>query len=175
MTANSFKERYRNYTKSFADKKYSNETKISRYVWELKTKNRTFDSTWKAGPSWKETPLTRVEKKDVIFVWKRSFAAWKLVKKLYWTKDPRLFPTQEVVPTQEQNFYFKDKLREEKAMSHTAPKFMIKLRSFGLAAHLINYIWSAEEEQIYIELKYIQVCRVKKNKFIFSEEEQVYI
>lgn len=51
----------------------------------------------------------------------------------------------------------------------------MKQKIFGLAAHLINYIWSAEEQQIYIELKYIQVCRVKKNKFIFSEEEQVYI
>ena len=32
----SFKERYRNHTKSFADKKYSNETELSKYVWERK-------------------------------------------------------------------------------------------------------------------------------------------
>ena len=41
MMANSFKERYRNHTKSLADKKYSRETELSKYVWERKTGPKT--------------------------------------------------------------------------------------------------------------------------------------
>ena len=43
MTANSFKERYRNHIK---DSKYSNETELSKYVWELKSNNQSFDIKW---------------------------------------------------------------------------------------------------------------------------------
>ena len=32
MTSNTFKERFRNNTKSFTHKKYSNETELSKYV-----------------------------------------------------------------------------------------------------------------------------------------------
>ena len=42
MTANPFKERYRNHTKSFKDKKYANETELSKYIWDLKEKKRVF-------------------------------------------------------------------------------------------------------------------------------------
>ena len=46
MTANPFKERYRNHTKSFKDKKYANETELSKYIWDLKEKERVFTIKW---------------------------------------------------------------------------------------------------------------------------------
>ena len=36
MTSNTFKERYRNHIKSFTHKKYSNETELSKHVWDLR-------------------------------------------------------------------------------------------------------------------------------------------
>ena len=42
ITANEFKQRYRNHSKSFRDVKYSNETELSKYIWKLKTDNRAF-------------------------------------------------------------------------------------------------------------------------------------
>ena len=41
MTASTFKERYINYTKSFNDRKYANETELSNYVSYLKEKNKS--------------------------------------------------------------------------------------------------------------------------------------
>ena len=38
MTSNTFKERYRNHSKSFTRKKYSNETELGKPVWHLKNK-----------------------------------------------------------------------------------------------------------------------------------------
>ena len=46
MTASTFKERYRNHVKSFQNKKYSNETELSKHIWDLKEKNKDFDTTW---------------------------------------------------------------------------------------------------------------------------------
>ena len=46
LTANSFKERYRNHIKSFEDRKYSNETELSKYIWDVKSKNRSFGIKW---------------------------------------------------------------------------------------------------------------------------------
>ena len=46
MTANPLKERYRNHTKSFKDKKYANETELSKYIWDLKEKERVFTIKW---------------------------------------------------------------------------------------------------------------------------------
>ena len=42
MTANLFKERYRNHTKSFKDKKYANEMEQSKYICDRKEKKRVF-------------------------------------------------------------------------------------------------------------------------------------
>ena len=42
MTSNEFKVRYRNHTKSFRDKKHSNETELSKYIWDLKKGRRNF-------------------------------------------------------------------------------------------------------------------------------------
>jgi hypothetical protein len=36
MTANYFKERYRNHKKSFTNATYKNETELSKYIWKLK-------------------------------------------------------------------------------------------------------------------------------------------
>ena len=46
MTANSSKERYRNHIKSIEDRKYSNETELSKYIWDLKSKNQSFSIKW---------------------------------------------------------------------------------------------------------------------------------
>ena len=46
MTSNTFKERYRNHIKSFAHKKYSNETELSKHVWHLKQKKTDFTIKW---------------------------------------------------------------------------------------------------------------------------------
>lgn len=42
MTSSTFKERYRNHIKSFNHKKYSNETELSKHVWQLKQNNIDF-------------------------------------------------------------------------------------------------------------------------------------
>ena len=46
MTSNTFKERFRNYIKSFNHKKYSNETELSKYVWHLKENNTDYPIKW---------------------------------------------------------------------------------------------------------------------------------
>jgi hypothetical protein len=46
MTANTFKERYRDHIKSFQNKKYSNDTELSKYIWNLKENGQDFDVTW---------------------------------------------------------------------------------------------------------------------------------
>ena len=46
MTSNTFKERYRNHIKSFTHKKYSNETELSKHVWQLKQNKTDFTIKW---------------------------------------------------------------------------------------------------------------------------------
>ena len=46
VTSNELKSQYRNHLKSFRHQKYSNDTELSKYVWELKTENRRFNITW---------------------------------------------------------------------------------------------------------------------------------
>ena len=46
MTANSFKERYRNHKKSYTNATYMNETELSKYIWKLNQNGRTFTLTW---------------------------------------------------------------------------------------------------------------------------------
>ena len=46
VTANTFKERYRNHVKSFKNRKYANETELSKFVWKLKSANRNFTTKW---------------------------------------------------------------------------------------------------------------------------------
>ncbi len=43
----SFKERYSNHKKSFLHRKYREETKLSKFIWELKDKNQQFEIAWK--------------------------------------------------------------------------------------------------------------------------------
>ena len=40
MTGNSFKTRYYNHIKSFKNKRYKNETELSKYIWKLKEKEK---------------------------------------------------------------------------------------------------------------------------------------
>ena len=46
ITANNFKERYRNHLKSFRNAKYANDTELSKHVWKLKMENRQFNIKW---------------------------------------------------------------------------------------------------------------------------------
>lgn len=41
-----FKERFANHTKSFKHKQYEKETELSKYVWELKDSNHTYEIKW---------------------------------------------------------------------------------------------------------------------------------
>ena len=40
VTANDFKQRYRNHTKSFRYVKYADDTELSKHIWKLKNGNR---------------------------------------------------------------------------------------------------------------------------------------
>ena len=42
----SFKERYRNHRKSFQNRRYREETKLSKWIWELKEKNKQYEIAW---------------------------------------------------------------------------------------------------------------------------------
>ena len=47
MTGNSFKIRYYNHIKSFKNKRYKNETELSKYIWKLKEKEVEHTIEWK--------------------------------------------------------------------------------------------------------------------------------
>ena len=47
MTGNNFKTRYYNHIKSFKNKRYKNETELSRYIWKRKEKEVEHTITWK--------------------------------------------------------------------------------------------------------------------------------
>ena len=74
MTSNTFKERYRNHIKSFTHKKYSNETELSKHVWQLKQNKTDFTIKWSII---KSLFLTREDPKDVIYVWTIKLLFWK--------------------------------------------------------------------------------------------------
>ena len=46
VTANEFKTRYRNHVKSLRNRKYQNDTELSKHVWKLKSENRPFVIKW---------------------------------------------------------------------------------------------------------------------------------
>ena len=46
VTANAFKTRFRNHTKSLNNKKYRNETELSKYIWQLKDSKRVHKIKW---------------------------------------------------------------------------------------------------------------------------------
>ena len=46
MTANGFKQRYRNHQKSFNNEEYKNGTELSKHIWRLKRSNRNFTVSW---------------------------------------------------------------------------------------------------------------------------------
>ena len=47
MTGNNFKTRYYNHLMSFKNKRYKNETELSKYIWKLKEKEVEHTITWK--------------------------------------------------------------------------------------------------------------------------------
>ena len=46
VTANTFKERFRNHKKSFTNVKYANETELSKLVWKHKRGKRDYNIKW---------------------------------------------------------------------------------------------------------------------------------
>ena len=46
MTADTFKKRYGNHSKSFRNQRYASETVLSRHVWEFKQQNKPFSIKW---------------------------------------------------------------------------------------------------------------------------------
>ena len=59
--ATNFKERYRNHKTSFRHSKRSNETQLSKYVWNLQNEKKTFQIKWKILKKCK--PYSNVSKK----------------------------------------------------------------------------------------------------------------
>ena len=47
VTANDFKARYRNHQKSLNNRRYQNETELSKHVWHLKDTKRAFNIKWR--------------------------------------------------------------------------------------------------------------------------------
>ena len=71
MTASTFKERYRNHIKSFNHKRYSNDTELSKHIWQLKNNNRDFNLTWSIA---KRAISYTGGSKRCNLVWKKNFA-----------------------------------------------------------------------------------------------------
>ncbi len=46
MIASTFKERHGNHIKSFKHKRYSYDTELSKYIWNLKDNKLGFDINW---------------------------------------------------------------------------------------------------------------------------------
>ena len=46
MTANPFKSRFNNHKKSFNHTKLENETELSKYIWDLRRKDKDFTIKW---------------------------------------------------------------------------------------------------------------------------------
>ena len=46
MTGNTFKEHFNNHKKSFSKMEYRNSTELSKYVWDLKEREREFLIQW---------------------------------------------------------------------------------------------------------------------------------
>ena len=47
LTADPFKSRYNNHTKSFRHKKYINDSELAKHIWKLKDQDRSFTISWK--------------------------------------------------------------------------------------------------------------------------------
>ena len=41
-----FKDRYRNHTKAFRNKRYTNDTQLSKYIWKLQDKSHPWTISW---------------------------------------------------------------------------------------------------------------------------------
>ena len=46
QTGGKFKDRYRNHTKSFKAERYSNDTELSKHIWQLKKNNHAHQIIW---------------------------------------------------------------------------------------------------------------------------------
>jgi hypothetical protein len=47
LTADPFKARYNNHTKSFRHRTYINDSELAKYIWKLKDENRSYTISWK--------------------------------------------------------------------------------------------------------------------------------
>ena len=73
LTEGEWKKRYANHKQSFKHKKYSKETMLSKYIWDLKEKNKNFNLQWsilKSAPAYnnisKKCMLCLQEKFEII-------------------------------------------------------------------------------------------------------------
>ena len=69
VTANEFKDRYRNHMKSFRNEKYSCDTELSKYIWKLKTAKRNFDMKWSLI---KRVRHTKLDPRDATYALKKN-------------------------------------------------------------------------------------------------------
>ena len=46
LTEGTFKKRFTQHKQSFRNQKYANSTELSKYIWELKDKNKDYDIQW---------------------------------------------------------------------------------------------------------------------------------
>ena len=74
LSSTPFFMRYKNHQKSFRHEKYKNETRLSSFVWELKSQNINFEISWKVidrgktyCPVMRECQLCLKEKYVIIF------------------------------------------------------------------------------------------------------------
>ena len=79
MTKNPFKVRYKDHKKSFNHQKWSDETTLSTYIWDLKGKNIDYDIKWQVvdrapqfSPVSKVCRLCTLEKYYILFVPERA-------------------------------------------------------------------------------------------------------
>ena len=77
MTSNKFKVRWKNHAKSFWDEKQSNETELSKYVWDLKKNQLDFSLKWLILKH--AAAYQRGARRYVTFAWRRNFASWKQI------------------------------------------------------------------------------------------------
>ena len=73
MTEQKFRERFRAHRKSFNNKKYKEDTELSKFIWKLKEKKKTFEIGWeiiercpKYKPGMKHCPLCTAEKYHIL-------------------------------------------------------------------------------------------------------------
>ena len=79
MTEQKFRERFRAHRKSFNNKKYKDDTELSKFIWQLKEKGKAFEIKWdiiercsKYRPGMQHCPLCTAEKYHILISDKKT-------------------------------------------------------------------------------------------------------